>query len=426
MSTTPSSPPIYGEDVPAARDLATAIEEGDLAAVVKKSQGLDLRRLRTKHALSWEGKRLANPLGSAAAFGTTEMVRFLAERCGLDHRGENKRTPLMSAARHGRADNVALLLELGADSRAVDALGDSALAHAIYPDPASDSSTPERPRDSVACLDLLVARCDLARPNHKGRTPLALAAAKGSVLAAKAFARLLAPSLGLNVEADASALRACIAGAEHEHHSEALAIERLERMRPLALPEAWRQRRDVRRLPAASLMETALFLQLPRVALWLFEHGFFEPRDATRSLALLGPVALAATAPEATLRLAEALLPAANVREAIPLERSWPALKGCRSALLPLVARALRTEGSVYGSDHSLWAFADLLAAADPCAPGAKEVWACAAPGQLPRLNARVEAETLRQMVGAANLPADAVAEPAIAEPEPSRRGMRL
>jgi len=99
----------------------------------------------------------------------SDLDRWLAESGfdGPDARLANAITPLMHAARQGRADLVAALLACGAHPSTLNADGNGALWYACY-------------ADCGACVDLLVeAGVDLDTRNVNGATALIYAASAG-------------------------------------------------------------------------------------------------------------------------------------------------------------------------------------------------------------------------------------------------------
>lgn len=105
------------------------------------------------------------PLHRAAARGKLEALRFLLkQKPPADVNARNKRgaTPLLAAAAEGVADVCEVLLAAGADPKAVDEDGNTALHHAV----SSENS---------ATVALLVERgLDRAAKNKEGKTPAQL------------------------------------------------------------------------------------------------------------------------------------------------------------------------------------------------------------------------------------------------------------
>lgn len=136
------------------RDLITAVLMNDFAAVRELvSKGADVNT----HEVEDRGE---TPLILAASFGSREMVEYLLQQgadpndqadtgssvvmyagvdlltllrdhgADLNIRDNDDETPLMRAAQGGHMDKVVWLLENGADSKAVDVGGHTALYHA--------------------------------------------------------------------------------------------------------------------------------------------------------------------------------------------------------------------------------------------------------------------------------------------------------
>jgi ankyrin repeat protein len=102
-------------------------------------------------------------------------------------------TPLLLAAGRGRVDVVRLLLERGADIKASDELGNSALHHAVL------TSSNEEVVDVL--LDWGV---DASRAGPRGVTPLMLASSQGKTGAVARVLRALRGQ-GLNAQAETGA-----------------------------------------------------------------------------------------------------------------------------------------------------------------------------------------------------------------------------
>jgi rhodanese-related sulfurtransferase len=98
---------------------------------------------------------------------------------------ENGFTPLMRAAKQGRADIVAMLLDLGAQRNSKNVDGNNALWFACV-------------ADQPEVVDMLIAAgVDLDNRNDNGATPMMYAASSGK---AAVLARLLAQGADLSIE----------------------------------------------------------------------------------------------------------------------------------------------------------------------------------------------------------------------------------
>jgi len=130
--------------------------------IASRAGDLEMARLLLRSAADANGRGGAfTPLGTAALHGNAPLVSLLL-RAGaeVDAVGLNGQTPLMNAVKLDRFDAAALLLKAGADTRQVDRNGDDPLVAAIHED---------RPR----MLDLLLAHgADPNRADANGLTPL--------------------------------------------------------------------------------------------------------------------------------------------------------------------------------------------------------------------------------------------------------------
>lgn len=120
----------------------------------------------TKHGVT--------PLFAAANEGVAHVQKIIgllvARGASLESRGRAAQTPLIVAATKGRYDAVIALLAAGADAKAVDQDGDSALANCAISDLSNEP----------AMVDALIeAGTDVNGANGKGHTPLMLAARRG-------------------------------------------------------------------------------------------------------------------------------------------------------------------------------------------------------------------------------------------------------
>jgi ankyrin repeat protein len=122
-------------------------------------------------SLGREGRE-PQPLHDAAEAGHAGLVAWLLDEGGLpleQHDGSG-RTPLLAAAKGGSVEVVQLLLARGADARATDVQGRSALHLAVGLDPWGSG-------DAAGTVALLLrADCDPGALDASGRTPLHAAA----------------------------------------------------------------------------------------------------------------------------------------------------------------------------------------------------------------------------------------------------------
>lgn len=128
-------------------------------------------------------------------------ITALLQEC-LNGRIANATTPLIHAARLGRADLIAELLARGADPRALNADGNGALWFACF-------------ANSVSCVDLLIkAGAPLDSQNVNGATALIYTASAGKTEMAKllleAGANTMPETLDGFTALDLAANRACM------------------------------------------------------------------------------------------------------------------------------------------------------------------------------------------------------------------------
>ena len=116
------------------------------------------------------------PLARAAAAGLHDVVGVLAYELHADFEAadEGGRRPLALAAAHGNDQCVRVLLEMGADARASDATGTTALMHASATD-----------NNNKVIGALLMAAQNVNAQNDQGQTALMWAASRGQAAAVK-------------------------------------------------------------------------------------------------------------------------------------------------------------------------------------------------------------------------------------------------
>jgi hypothetical protein len=307
-------------------------------------------------------------LQAAAASGDViEVRKSLADGADPSSRNAEGETPLIIAARRGRANCARALLPVS-DWRAERKSGHTAFGLAAS---AGDKDT---------FIALLRGGVD---PNERPERA-------GSTLRLLLSAKLPGPE----DDQDRAEMLAAIVG---------------------RLDEAqWTERRAAAHGWAAFAADHAL----GRCAVFLAQNGKGLDQEESSNAALAFWIAKAHQTPEEAASVARSLLPFAKLRakKTAPLPALLKRLSvwTIKADLPPQLIRPV----------EAWWMMADEMAAQDPLQLGAKDAWALAKGDvkKLPRLTAMVEAETLRQMLVASARRAPGSTERPI-EPSGAKRG---
>jgi len=360
--------------------LHQGISEQSLRTVEKVASRVDLRRARTRNPLH------AAPMVHAAEAGSKAIVRFLATQCDLEQRDVYPgNTALLAAAEAERPKIVETLLELGADPLAVNHMGDTSLMLSLTL--GSD--------ESLRCFELLLPVSDAGAADRDGQTALMVAAHYHGFSTFEKLLPLSDPA-AVSKHGETAAWGAIYAGGQPETH----AIAKLDALFSLIPADSsfWLR---VKSEKHTSLAQAAIDIRHSACAHWLLDRKIGSPACANDALGecfkFYSPSFEETQVARRLLRLADAKRPQSS--GLLLLDHLW----SLASVFEP---------GAVYARDFELDSeMVDFLAAADPLNPCARDIWEAWGPQRLPRLNAAVEAEILRQTLARSNPAALAATE---------------
>jgi hypothetical protein len=328
---------------------------------------------------------------NAAELDAARTLAEIAPFCGVEGHpmqsldGQSHTTPLIQAALHGAARAVELLIGLGANVNARTYRGETALALAAR-------------EGHGRCVQALLPRAQAGQLALNGESALSEAVASG--LDAQSF-ELLAQATAAGEEASMEACRRaafrCV-DVRGVRLAAKIVDERLEALARCLPKEAWegplyrRGPGHEKEIRAENLAEEAALSESPETLDWLLRHDLGTAPSLTGAMArLCAPMDRSEGDQNAMFALAERILPRLNLSERLGSGET-----------LPRMAMRLAQEAMDAGDEE--WRYADLLAAANPLDPVAKELWERAGPEKLPRLAARVEREILLQEAAKANV----------------------